>query len=92
MGVSVLTVIVSIILGSMLYLNYGGVDLRKFCDESLNGRSTEKAVVAARNSGFEVREIRDTVLITMLGKRTGHSCFLTITEGKVSEVHSAFTH
>jgi len=91
-GVSILSLIVSMFLGGLLYLNYRGADIREFCNESLSGRFSGEVLVEARNSGFEVREIRDTVLITMFGKRTGHSCFLTIAGGKVSEVHTAFTH
>ena len=85
-----------LVVGILLYYLSGpdkdGENLRRFCSKTLNGQPIEKVAAKARKLEFDVRELHDTLLITVSGKRLGQSCFLTIVEGKVSNVHSVVTH
>ena len=66
--------------------------LRQFCSEVLDGISSVAVIEKAREAGFGVGKLEDTILITVAGKRLGQSCFVTIAAGKVSDVHSVVTH
>lgn len=92
LGIGFGTVIAGGLLYALLHVSYGGKNLRQFCGEILSGIPSEEIIATARDAGFEVRELRDIVLITLAGKRVGHTCFVTIDQGKVTEAHSAYTH
>ena len=87
---SILTI--GIVLYSLSNKDEENERLRRFCDETLDGKSTEKVTTSAREIGFDVRELKDTLLITVAGQRLGQSCFLTIVDGNVSDVHAVVTH
>ena len=92
LGIGVSAVIGSLLLYAFSYVMYAGRDLERFCEEISDGMSSEDAIAAARDAGFEARETRDSVLVTLAGKRVGHSCFMTVGGGKVTETHTAFTY
>lgn len=91
-GVSASLLILGIVLYSFSDSGEEGKKLRQFCDKTLDGMPTQKVTASARELGFDVRELKDTLLITVAGQRLGQSCFLTIVDGSVSDVHSVVTH
>jgi len=87
---SVIALVVGFILYALLPWNYGGESLRQFCDGELIGKTSEQVATMARDTGFAVREMEDLVLVTMNGKRHGHTCFFAISDGRVSEARATF--
>lgn len=92
LGVSFSVLIAGILLYSLTNLDKEAEKLRRFCDKTLDGKPVKQVAATAQEFGFDVRELRDTLLVTVAGKRLGQSCFLTIADGNVSEVHSVVTH
>jgi hypothetical protein len=86
----------ALVMGVLLYALFGqdkdGERLRQYCENIPDGSPIENVAAEARELGFDVRELKDSVLITVSGKRFGQSCFLTIVEGNVTDVHSVVTH
>lgn len=74
-----------------LYMKYQGTSLTKYCNDSLIGESSNQVVVAAREAGFETIERRELIKLTMPGRRNGRTCYLSMGNGVVSDVNSAFS-
>ncbi len=79
------------LLSAALYVKYQGASLNRFCNESLIGESSKQVVVVAREGGFETLEKQDLILLTMPGRRHGRTCYLSIGNGIVADVKSAFS-
>ena len=92
LGVGTSILVMGILLYHLLAPDKESEKLRQFCNGMLNGKHVENVAAKAQELGFDVRELQDTLLITVSGKRLGQSCFLAIVEGKVSNVHSVVTH
>ena len=92
LGVGTSVLVVGILLYYMSGPDENAERLRQFCSKTLNKQPIENVAAKTRELGFDVRELHDTLLITVPGKRLGQSCFLAIVEGKVSDVHSVVTH
>lgn len=92
LGVSAGILVTGILLYTALGPDKEGEKLRKFCDKALVGEPMEEVAEKARDFGFDARELQDTLLIAVAGKRLGQSCFLMVVEGNVSEIHSVVTH
>ena len=78
------------LLSAKLYMKYQGASLIEYCNDSLMGESSNQVVVTAREAGFETIEGRELILLTMPGKRHGRTCYLSVGDGVVSDVKSAF--
>jgi hypothetical protein len=85
------TMIVGSLLSAALYMKYQGASLIEFCSESLLDESSVQVVALAREIGFETLEGHDKILLTMPGRHHGRTCFLSISDGSVTNVSSAFT-
>lgn len=92
LGVSASVLVVAILSYDLLESDQESEKLRQFCNKSLAGERVENVAAKARKLEFDVRELQNTLLITIRGKRLGQSCFLTIVGGNVSDVHSVVTH
>ena len=90
-SVGVGAVAVALLISVALYMKYQGASLIKYCNKSLIGESSNQVVVAAREAGFDSIERREMILLTMPGRRHGRTCYLSMSNGVVAEVNSAFS-
>jgi len=89
-SVGIVAVITGSLLTAVLYMKHQGGSLIEFCNESLLGESSKRVVAAGSKFEFEMLERQDLLILTMPGRRHGRTCFVSISDGIVSDVNSVF--
>ena len=77
---------------AVLYIKFGGQDIKAFCNENLKEKRFNEITTMAKEAGFAEREQYESVIGTKVvylaipGRIGGHQCHISFEAGMASEI------